>query len=70
MKFRPVVICVMHRRSEVALPWLPVAFVGSTINMAAVDGESHAAVANISLPFGPLSSPGLHNHWSEYPSSV
>jgi carotenoid cleavage dioxygenase-like enzyme len=35
-----------------------------------LDGESHAAVANISLPFGPLSSPGLHNHWSEYPSSV
>ena len=39
-------------------------------SLAVLDGETMAPVATLALPVAPLASPGLHNHWSEYPTST
>ena len=38
--------------------------------MFLLDGETHMPLANLSLPFAPLSDAGLHNHFSAFPTST
>ena len=38
--------------------------------MFVLDGETHTLAAQLALPFAPLASMGLHNHFSGYPSST
>ena len=39
-------------------------------SLVILDGETHNVVATLTLPILPLASPGLHNHWSAFPTST